>query len=99
MPEDDQQLTITLIYAGQLAGEAGTPEEEVEAVVGTPLTDLLRGTATRHGGKFEHLLFDEEAALRRALVVSVDDSQVMNPSSFTLEKNHDVFLMTPIAGG
>ena len=92
-------ITLTLTYAGQLAGEAGVSEEKTSVSPGTSLVEVLRAVAARHGGKFKHLLFDEEDTLRRALIVSVDDSQVAAPGSLTLSHNHEIFLMTPIAGG
>lgn len=97
MPKDE--LTITVNYAGQLAGEAGASDESVEVAPNTLVSDLLRLVALRHGGKFQQLLFDENDALRRALIVSVDDDQVMEPEKLALTRDHDVFLMTPIAGG
>jgi molybdopterin converting factor small subunit len=94
-----ETLTLSLNYAGQLAGEAGLSEESIEVSQGAALVEVLRSVASRHGGRFQELLFDEENALRRALIVSVDDRQVADPCSLTLTENHEVFLMTPIAGG
>lgn len=92
-------LSITITYAGQLAGEAGVSQETLTVPKGTGVVDLLRTAASRHGGKFKDLLFDDKDALRRALVVSLDDAQLADPASAALTRDHEVFLMTPIAGG
>jgi hypothetical protein len=59
----------------------------------------LRAAGDRHGGKFQHLLFDENDQLRRALVVSVDGTQTADPATLSLTQTCEIFLMTPIAGG
>ena len=99
-PESQPPFEINLVYAGQLAGEAGVSEETVSLSEPTPLVEILRRVGGRHGGLFEKLLFDDEGqGLRRALVVSVDDTQIAEPQQLVLDADHEVFLMTPIAGG
>lgn len=94
-----REITITFVYAGQLANAANRSEEPARAKAGTPLVDLLREAARKHGSAYEELLFDETGNLRRALIVSFDGVQVAEPESCRLERDHEVFVMTPIAGG
>ncbi len=95
----DDKLLLTLNYAGQLGAEAGIYLETFRTETGTLLIDVLREAASRHSVKFQQLLFDEEGALRRTLIVAMDDLQVSEPGTQVLNGNHDIFLMTPIAGG
>ena len=93
------ELSVTLIYAGQLAAQAGVSEETIHMAANTGLVDVLRNAAEQHGGLFQEMLFDESDQLRRALVISVDNVQVPSPNSHAIEKDCEVFVMTPIAGG
>ena len=95
----DPEIAITLTYAGQLASEAGVPEETAMVTTDTELVPLLESIGQGHGGKFQELLFDETGALRRALVVSVDGKQITEPGELSLTQACEVFIMTPMAGG
>ena len=90
---------ITLTYAGQLAAEAGVAEEVIQVSSETPLLEVLRAAAMRHGGTFAHLLFDDDSHLRRALVISVNAIQAAEPVNVSLTQDCEIFVMTPIAGG
>lgn len=92
-------ISLTLSYAGQLAGEAARSEERVEVPMGISLQEVLRAAADRHGETFRRLLFTENGDLRRALIVSLDDVQVPDLQACELSQNGELFLMTPIAGG
>ena len=94
-----ESIEVTIAYAGQLAGEAGTGEEVCSIPVGSALADVLNECASNHGGRFRQLLFDESGKLRRALVISVNEKQVTDPSDLILSAECEVFVMTPIAGG
>ena len=96
MPES---ISITLSYAGQLAAEARVSEERLEIPEGTLVSQILRRVADAHGGKFHEMLFDEHTQLRRALVISIDGTQLPDPAQHPCEKPCELFIMTPIAGG
>ena len=56
------------------------------------------GTAQRPP-EMRSILFDEDDQLRKSVVVVVDGAQISDPPTFVIERDHDIFVMTPIAGG
>ncbi|MCH2114938.1 MAG: hypothetical protein MK171_08525 [Pirellulales bacterium] len=92
-------VNVTITYTAQLARAAGVEQESATAMQGSPLTLLLRDRAVACSAEMKELLFDSDDTLRKSIVVVVDGSQITNPDSFSLERDHDLFLMMPISGG
>ncbi len=93
-------MKVTFAYTGQLAGAAGTAEEEVELEVGTSLAAALAKLTASYGGKFAELLVDGSGATRSTLLVALNDEQVSGDyDEVTLTDGANLMVMTPIAGG
>ncbi|MEM7383731.1 MAG: MoaD/ThiS family protein [Verrucomicrobiota bacterium] len=91
-------MKITLTYAAQLGKETGCAGESLDLESGTTLVELLARVSDRYPPRFRQLLFDGDQ-LHRSLIVAIDGAQVRDPGAFPLEQDHEVMLMTPMAGG
>ena len=92
-------LNIRLTYTGQLAASASSKSEHLEISPKTTLGEVFRKVSVAQSDAFRDMLFDANGRLRKAIIVSVDDEQIIDPERFLVYANHDVLIMPPIAGG
>ena len=93
-------MTIQLNYRGQLAIAAKCPSEEINPRPGTPVADLVRAAAARHGEEFAKLILDGDGTFRSTLLIALDGDQIQDPEETKLSENaREITLLPPIAGG
>ena len=88
-------------YTGQLAGAAGSPEEEVECSEGEPLLTAIRKLADDgRDPLYGKLVLTGDGGFQPTVLMVVDGEQVSgDKDAFCPADGTAVTLMTPIAGG
>ena len=93
-------MTIQLNYRGQLAIAARNPSEEINPRPGTPVADLIRAAAARHGEEFSKLILAADGSFRSTLLIALDGDQIQNLEQVHLpEGAKELTLLPLIAGG
>ncbi len=93
-------MTIQLNYRGQLAIAAKGSTEEINPRPGTPVADLIRAAAARHGEEFSKLILAADGTGRSTLLIALDGEQIQDPEETKLpEGARELTLLPPIAGG
>ena len=66
-------MTFQLNYRGQLAIAARNPSEEINPRPGTPIADLIRAAAARHGEEFSRLILAADGTFRQLHLFGILD--------------------------
>ena len=92
-------VNIKIYYRGQLADLINSTTEEITIDSPISLIDLLNKLAKKKDATFNDFIFDENNNLRKSLLIAVDNNQVIDLSAMTIDRDCEITLFPPIAGG
>ena len=92
-------MNIKIYYRGQLADHINSTTEEITIDSPISLIDLLNNLAERKDATVNDFIFDENNNFRKSLLIAVDNNQVIDLSTMTIDRDCEITLFPPIAGG
>ena len=92
-------MNVTMEYFGQIRQSAGAESEATVLAAGATALDAVTAAAARHGAAFRRIVLDDAGALRRSVMVLVNDTPVSKASPPALKDGDRVKLLAAIAGG
>ena len=92
-------MNIKIHYRGQLANHIDSTTEEITIASPISLIDLLTNLTEEKDTTLNDFIFDENNNFRNSLLIAVDNNQVIDLSAITIDKDCEITLFPPIAGG
>ncbi len=92
-------MNIKIHYRGQLANHIDSTTEEIIIASPISLIDLLTNLTEGKDTTLSDFIFDENNNFRNSLLIAVDNNQVIDLSAITIDKDCEITLFPPIAGG
>lgn len=92
-------MNIKIHYRGQLANHIDSTTEEITIASPISLIDLLTNLSKGKDTTLNDFIFDENNNFRNSLLIAVDNNQVIDLSAITIDKDCEITLFPPIAGG
>lgn len=92
-------MTVTVSYSGQVRAAAGVSDEKFEVPDGCALEQAVARLAASRGAALKSLLLDAAGRVQPALLLFVNDEQVMTGEAKMLMPGDRILLMAPISGG
>ncbi len=92
-------MEVQVHYAAQLKAAAGEAVQKISVPPGATVRDLLELLAEKHGPSMRALLFDDEGALRRSILVFLGEEQLGRDLDRELKEGAEVTILSPVAGG
>ena len=92
-------MNLKVSYRGQLATAVGSTEEEWEFDEGTAISDILDLLTTRHGENFGKFVMGTAGCVSKSLLVALDGEQIVDATHQITDRNRELTLLPPIAGG
>lgn len=63
------------------------------------LLDLIKNLSAKKDREFRNLIFDSQNKLRGSLMIAINNNQVVELSETIIDKDCEITLLPPIAGG
>ena len=92
-------MNIKIYYRGQLADFINSTTEEITIDSPISLIDLLNNLAEKKDATVNDFIFDENNDFRKSLLIAVDNNQVIDLSAMMIDRDCEITLFPPIAGG
>ena len=92
-------MNIKIHYRGQLANHIDSTTDEITIASPISLIDLLTNLAKGKDTTLNDFIFDENNNFRNSLLIAVDNNQVIDLSAMTIDRDCEITLFPPIAGG
>ena len=92
-------MNIKIHYRGQLAAHINSTTEEITIDSPITLIDLLTNLAVSKDTTVNDFIFDENNNFRKSLLIAVDNNQVVDLSTMTIDRDCEITLFPPISGG
>jgi molybdopterin converting factor small subunit len=92
-------MRVTLHYETQLKRTVGIASETIEVPDGAGVSEIIRAAAEKHGDSVRAMLLDDQANVRRSVLIFVGDEQIGAGDTRDLIDGSTLTLMSPISGG
>jgi len=94
------EVRVTIEYFAQArAAAGGQGRETLSVTAATPICEVIRRVADKHGPRLSSLLLNPDGTLSHSTVVAVDGVQVSPGQDLTLHGGETVTIIPPISGG
>ena len=92
-------MQITVQYEAQARRAAGVGSETLEVSDGCCVSDCIHRVADAHGEHLRSVLVGADGEIQPALLVFLNDVQIVRQAEHILSDGDILTLMTPISGG
>ena len=92
-------MDIKIYYKGQLSMYVDSSIENISLESPISLLDLIRNLSAKKDSEFGNLIFDSQNKLRGSLMIAINNNQVVELSETIIDKDCEITLLPPIAGG
>ncbi len=92
-------MQITVQYEAQARRAAGVGSDTIEVSDACCVNDCIRRVADAHGEQLRSVLVDTNGEIQPALLIFLNDVQVVRQAEGVLSDGDTLTLMTPISGG
>ena len=92
-------MDIKIYYKGQLSMYVDSSIENITLESPRSLLDLIRNLSAKKDREFRNLIFDSQNKLRGSLMIAINNNQVVELSETIIDKDCEITLLPPIAGG
>ena len=92
-------MDIKIYYKGQLSMYVDSTIENISLESSISLLDLIKNLSAKKDREFRNLIFDSQNKLRGSLMIAINNNQVVELSETIIDKDCEITLLPPIAGG
>lgn len=92
-------MDIKIYYKGQLSMYVDSSIENITLESPISLLDLIKNLSAKKDREFRNLIFDSQNKLRGSLMIAINNNQVVELSETIIDKDCEITLLPPIAGG
>ena len=92
-------MDIKIYYKGQLSMYVDSSIENISLESPISLLDLIKNLSAKKDREFRNLIFDSQNKLRGSLMIAINNNQVVELSETIIDKDCEITLLPPIAGG
>ena len=92
-------MDIKIYYKGQLSMYVDSSIENITLESPISLLDLIKNLSAKKDREFRNLIFDSQNKIRGSLMIAINNNQVVELSETIIDKDCEITLLPPIAGG
>lgn len=92
-------MNIRVSYFGQARHVTGVECEDIEVDTGATVSDVMRKVVEKHGEPLRNILLADDGALRKSVLIPVNDDATRGELLGALKDNDEVSIFPALSGG
>ncbi len=92
-------MQIRVSYATQIRQITGITGESLALEEGLTLQAMVEILCEKHGEALRQALVDDAGAIRRSLILCINDKHIAEPAEVKLTEGDELLIMPAISGG